>query len=410
MRILLSDGSGVTARQTATQLAALGHRVEVLTPDRLALARFTRYVSAVHDVPPYGPDPLRWLDAALAVLQSARGRYDVLFPTQEQVAVLSLFADRVRALGVGLAVPPFDALRQVQDKLAATRTLSQLGLPIPASVVAATRDELIARARPPVFVKLPIGTATSGVRYVDSIAALGKVADQLANARAFDLGGVVVQRPMAGPLVMIQAVFANGVLVASHANLREREGANGGASSKRSIDLPVVRSHLALLGRALAWHGALALDAILTTDGPCYIDVNPRLVEPGNAWRSGVNLVELMLRISLGEVPPPVPPGRSGVRTHQLVLAVLAAAQHGRLAVLRELFDAVRGRGAYFASREELTPLRGDPRAGVPLWLASLATLAQPPLWRRFASGAVSSYALTPRGWQIILDAAATRQ
>jgi biotin carboxylase len=405
MRVLLSDGSGLTARQAATQLAADGHTVAVLTPDRFALTRFTRHVTAVYKVPAYGPDPLRWLDAALAVLSHAK--FDALLPTQEQAAVLSLLADRVKALGVGLAVPPFASMLQVQDKLAATRTLTRLGLPLPESLIATTPEELIAIARPPVFVKTPIGTATLGVRRVDHATALPGLAQQLARERAFDLGGVVVQKPVTGPLAMIQAVFANGALIASHVNLRVREGANGGASSKQSVDLPAVREHLTLLGRALDWHGALSLDAILTPDGPCYIDVNPRLVEPGNAWWSGVDLVELMLRISVGQSPSPLPPGRTNVRTHQLLLAVLAAAARGRAAILGELLAAARSRGIYQDSHEELTPLRGDPLAATPLALASIATLVQPTAWRWFASGAVTNYALTPRGWKMILDAAA---
>jgi biotin carboxylase len=407
VRVLLSDGSGLTARQVATQLGAAGHEVEVLTPDRLALARFTRHVTALHAVPAYGANPLRWLDAALAVVSRSRRRFDIFLPTQEQVAVLSAFDGRVRGVGVGLAVPRFAALLEVQDKLAATRTLTRLGLPIPESVVATSGEELLALARPPVFVKTPIGTATLGVRRVEDAASLPELAEALARERAFDLGGVLLQRPVTGPLVMIQAVFRDGALVASHANLRVREGANGGASNKRSVDLPVVRQHLSTLGQALAWHGALSLDAILTPDGPCYIDVNPRLVEPGNAWRSGVDLVDVMLRISMGDSPTPIPPGRSGVRTHQLLLAVLAAAARGRTAVFGELLDAARGQGPFQDSQEELTPLRADPLSGVPLGLASLTTLVLPGAWRRFASGAVSNYALTPRGWQQIVDAAA---
>jgi hypothetical protein len=408
VRVLLSDGSGLTARQAATQLGAAGHVVEVLTPDRLALARFTRHVTAVHPVPAYGAEPLRWLDAALGVISGSRHPFDVFLPTQEQVAVLSAFADRIRALGIGLAVPPFASLLQVQDKLAATRTLTRLGLPIPESVIAASAEELIAVAKPPVFVKTPIGTATLGVRRVDHAALLPGVAEELARERAFDLGGVVLQQPVAGPLVMIQAVFHNGTLIASHANLRLREGANGGASNKCSVDIPVVRLHLTTLGQALAWTGALSLDAILTPDGPRYIDVNPRLVEPGNAWRSGIDLVDVMLRISVGESPTPIPPGRTGVRTHQLLLAVLAAAARGRAAVFGELRDAARGRGPYLDSDEELTPLRADPLAGVPLGVASIATLVHPRAWRKFATGAVSNYALTPRGWQSIIQAAAS--
>ena len=419
LRVLLSDGSGLTARQTATQLAAAGHRVEVLTPDRLALTRFTRHVARVHSVPPYGTHPLAWLDAALTVL--TRRRFDVLLPTQEQVAVLARHMERVTALGVGLAVPPFAALAQVQDKVSALATLARVGLPQPESLVATTPEELVRTARLPVFVKTPIGTATTGVRRVDSPDDLRQVADALAASGGFDLGGVVVQHPVAGPLVMIQAVYAQGRLLAAHANLRAREGTNGGASSKRSMglrgDLPAVAAHLATLGETLNWHGALALDAILTPQGPCYIDVNPRLVEPGNAWRAGVDLVDVLLRVSLaarerGESPAaPQPPGRADVRTHQLLLGVLAAAEHGgRRAVLDEVRNAARHTGFYHDSCEELTPTAGDWRAGVPVAAAAVATLIRPGSWRWFAAGAVANYALTPTGWQAILAEDAPRR
>jgi len=127
VRVLLSDGSGLTARQCATVLAEAGHEVEVLSPDPLCLCRFTRHVRRVHRVPAYGADPLDWLDAALACY--ARGGFDVLLPTQEQVAVLSRLAKRLDDVGVVTAVPPFDALMCVQDKLSAVATLTRLGLP-----------------------------------------------------------------------------------------------------------------------------------------------------------------------------------------------------------------------------------------------------------------------------------------
>jgi hypothetical protein len=76
--------------------------------------------------------------------------------------------------------------------------------------------------------------------------------------------------------------------------------------------------------------------------------------------------------------------------------------------VLHELLDAARSRGPYQNSREELTPVRRDPLACMPLVLASIATLVRPAASRWFAAGAVSNYALTPRGWQMILGAAST--
>ncbi|MDA8300334.1 MAG: ATP-grasp domain-containing protein [Actinomycetota bacterium] len=391
MRVLLSDGSGLTARQCATRLAASGHHVEVLSPDPLCLCRFTRHVAKVHRVPAYGQDPFGWLDAALAVYRA--GRFDALFPTQEQVAVLAKAKARLDAAGVATVVPTFASLSAVQDKISASATLRRLGIPQPET---ATSPE--GWDRFPAFVKEPIGTASGGVRRVSSYDELQKAA---AGRR------VVVQAEAEGPLTMCQAIFNHGSIVAFHANLRVAEGANGGASHKVSLSAPEVRHWFEVLGRRLAWHGALSADAIMADDDPLLIDVNPRLVEPENAYLSGVDLVGPMLALAVGEHPEAQADGRPGVATHQLLLAVLGAAQqrHGRRSVAGELADAWRHVGSYVGSVEELTPLTGDVRAVIPVALAALATLVAPSTAAWFTSGSVAAYALSDAGWHQILEA-----
>ncbi|HEV2240244.1 MAG TPA: hypothetical protein VGR98_04315 [Streptosporangiaceae bacterium] len=424
MKILLSDGSGVTARQVAGRLSESGHEVEVLSPEWLCLCRLTRHVRRAHRVPSYGADPLGWLGAALAVY--LRGGFDLLFPTQEQVAVLSHAAGRLADAGIRTAVPSFEAVRAVQDKVSASATLRALGVPQPTTAFIGSADELRAWPSVPVFVKTPIGTATTGVRRIDSAAALGSCADELEAAGAFAgaggpggagrVGGagggplgVIAQEPAAGPLVMVQTVFAHGEMVAAHANLRVREGPRGGASHKRSLDHPAaVVGHLESLGRSLRWHGGLSADAILTDAGPVFIDVNPRLVEPGNAWRSGVDLVGALVDVARGGVPDAQPPGRPGVATHQLLLAVLGAGVQGRgrRGVAAEIWAALTHSGPYRGSVEELTPVSGDPRAPLPVVVATAMMLARPALWRQLASGSVAGYALTPTGWDSLLSTA----
>ena len=403
MRILLSDGSGLTARQAAGRLAQAGYEVEVLSPDPLALTRFTRCVRRLHRVPAYGTDPLAWLDAALSVWSA--GRFDALLPTQEQVAVLAACPDRLAAARVATVVPDFAALAAVQDKVAAHRTLDRVGLPQPPTTMVPEADGLRAWEVFPAYVKLPIGTASRGVVRVEDGHQARRLADELTADGGFGPGGVVVQVALDGPLVMGQSVFDRGRLVASHANLRVREGAGGGASHKRSVDLPEVRDHLTVLGADLAWHGALSVDAILVDGHPRYIDVNPRLVEPGNALRSGVDLVGPLVELALGGAPPAQPPGVPGVRTHQALLALLGAARRPRprRAVLDEVVAVLRRDGDFRGSAEELTPLRGDVRAVLPSVVAVTAMLVHPPAWRLFASNATANYALSPDGWQELL-------
>ena len=390
MRVLLTDGSGLTSRQVAGLLSASGHEVEVLSPDPLCLARFTRHVKRVRQVPPYGDDPLRWLAAALEIYRE--GAFDVMLPTQEQVAVLAAFPQTLHDACVNTAVPSFAALSAVQDKLSAWRTLSELAIPQPLS-----SQVTDGWTRFPAYVKQPIGTASGGVRRIEDPTGLRIAGGDDA---------VLVQAAVEGPLVMCQSVFDSGTLVAFHANLRVAEGANGGASHKRGIDLPAARKSLEHLGSALDWNGALSADMIVGPDGPLVIDVNPRLVEPVNAARSGTDLVGVLMSIATGGHPAPVPVRgfRPGVASHQLVLAVLGAAAHGtgRRGVVAQLWQALRNEGLYADSREELTPVSGDPLSAVPLLRAVVATLFRPSSGTDLASGSVANYALSPAGWEQI--------
>jgi predicted ATP-grasp superfamily ATP-dependent carboligase len=400
LRILLSDGSGLTARQVATQLGEAGHEVHVVAPDPLCLARWTRHVRRVHRVPAYGRDPFGWLERTLDVL---RGGFDALLVTQEQVAVLSRESGRVCETGAAIAVPPFAALKRVQDKLSARATLAELKLGQPAARVVQSIEDLCAVTQPPVFVKTPIGTATAGVWFVRDRSSLAGVAEELSAQNAFAGDGLLVQELVEGPLVMVQGVFSRGHLVASHANLRVRLGSSGGASSKRSFVARWIDEDLARLGRGLEWHGALSLDAVLTAEGPLYIDVNPRLVEPGNAWLAGLDLVEALLHVTLGSRQDPIRSAHPDIATHQLLIAILGAAEKcGRSGVLRELCNAALRRGSYCDSYEELTPIRNDPLAAIPVASAAAALLAAPALSRLFTRSAVENYALTPSAWRAI--------
>ncbi|HKN28574.1 MAG TPA: ATP-grasp domain-containing protein [Roseiarcus sp.] len=399
MKILLTEGSGLTSRQVATRLGELGHQVEILSSTPICLTRFTKHVRRVHAAPRFGSQPLAWMEAAAKICRD--NAIDMLFPTQEQAAVVSALQT---ALPVSTVVPDFDSLMAVQDKISACKTLAEVGVPQPRTIVLEGEKDIAKIERYPVFLKQPVSTASSGVRRTQSAAELREA------ARAWGLGRqpLLAQEAAAGRLAMIQALADEGRLIAFHANARIREGAGGGASVKESLPLPVMAAHVERLVRTLRWRGPISFDAILTDSGPLVIDVNPRLVEPMNAWRSGVDLVGAMLDLAFARPAPAQPPGESGVRTHQLLIAILGAAQTGRprLDVIREILAAAQRRGDYANSVEELTPLRGDPLAALPVLAAALLTLAWPAASKVFERGAVGAYALRAGGWAEIVAAA----
>ena len=408
MRILLTEGSGLASRQIATRLDELGHDVLVAVSDPLCLARFTRHVRHLVRVPPFGPDPFAWFDAVLE--RSAALGVEVVFPTQEQVTVLSHELPRLTAAGLDTAVPTFSALRAVQDKVSAHATLAEAGVAQPRSLVVRDPSSLGSWTAFPCYVKAALGTASSGVRRVDDAPQLAEAARSLLGDGPSPDRAVLVQEGAAGTLVMAQSVFDRGVLVAFGVNERVCEGVNGSASVKRSTDLPELADALERLGRWLSWHGALSVDAIVTTDGPVVIDVNPRLVEPANAVAAGTDLVAALLAVATGATPVPDrgSPARVGVTTHQLLMAVLGAAQRTgrRRDVAAEVFEGLAHRGVYAGSREELLPPRGDWRTVALPVLATAATLARPASFRWFTEGAVAGYALSPEGWRALCDTA----
>jgi hypothetical protein len=148
----------------------------------------------------------------------------------------------------------------------------------------------------------------------------------------------------------------------------------------------------------------LSADVILTSGGPQFIDLKPRLVEPLNAFVSGVDLTGALVEVARSGSAAPQPDGHPGERTHQGLLAVLGAARGGRRRdVAFELGQALTRTGPYRHSIEELTPPRGDLIGVAPYVAAALATLAHPAAWSRFVASAASAYSLTPAAWQQLL-------
>jgi len=128
MKVLLSEGSSLTAREHLTVLGRAGVRVDVLSPVGHPLCEFSRWTGAVHRVPPPSADPLGYLSAVGRLTEA--GEYDALLPTHEQ-AWLFAVGRRLLPRDIPLAVAPPAAFDRVQGKLAFCRLLDELNLPQP---------------------------------------------------------------------------------------------------------------------------------------------------------------------------------------------------------------------------------------------------------------------------------------
>lgn len=378
LRVLVSEGNSTSAREAITILGLSGHHVEVCDPAPFCLARFSRFVRKFHRCPGLQDDPAGFLAFVERLL--ATGKYDVLLPTHEQGFLFARVQQRLLDR-VGLALPGFESYRAVHSKAGFSRLLDQLELPQPATRIVHSESELRDAKRFPSIIKTSVGTASRGIWLVRDERDF-EFALQDLNAGGAFADEVLVQEFVAGAIEKAQAVFCRGELLGFHAYRQIAAGAGGGEAIKQSVVRPRLRSHVAHIGQALGWHGALSVDCIMGEDGaaPLLIDCNPRLVEPMSAYLAGLDLVGLLLRISAGEVPAKAGESRADVRTHLAMQALLGCAAGGgtRRDLVRECWNLAAGGGPYAGSAEELTPLRLDWISAVPLAMIAMVLLAAP--------------------------------
>jgi predicted ATP-grasp superfamily ATP-dependent carboligase len=386
--VLFTEGASLSARQSLYPLGG-GHQIDVCDPDILAQCRFSRLVRRRFLSPSFNKKPEQFLRFLADKIR--KHRYDVLLPTHEQVYLLSRFRDAFTP-HVGLALPDFSAMERLQNKAEFSRLLCELDLPQPESVFVRTREELDREWKYPFYLKLAHSTAGGGVFHVESRDQLLILTNGLINdGRLNGHSEAIVQQPACGVLSTVQAVFDHGRLVGIHSFEARRLGVGGMSTARTSADHPLVREQIEKLGSYVGWHGALFIDYFYDRERgrPEYIEANPRVGETVNAWLSGTNLAELLVRVSRGESPPPAPLGRIGVRTHNLFMILMSAAffGEGRRALLNELRDWRAGRGLYENGQDELTRFRDDPVSIVPaIWV-----ITQLLIWPRRARGIVES-------------------
>jgi biotin carboxylase len=273
-------------------------------------------------------------------------------------------------------------------------------VPQPTTTLVRSAEEF-ARPRPyPYFVKAAFGTASTGVWRIGDEAGRAALSMRLEQQKAFS-EGVLLQAAVEGALERTQAVFDHGRLVACHIYRQMAEGPGGGDVLKLSVVSDEVRDIVGRIGAALAWHGALSFDYIreAASGTPHFIDANPRLVEPMNAWLSGVDLPGALLLISLGENPPVQPEGRAGVLTRLGLMGLMDAARrrNRRRDVLNEMILLAASAGRYRDTQEELVPLWIDPSCAIPLAVVAARLLRAPRAAAGLSASTVAAYSLTPQ-------------
>ncbi len=404
VRILLSEGSSNSARQT---LYGLGRKytIDLIDPSPWCQCRFSCLVRRRIPCPPIAKDPLGYVRFAADLVQ--KNRYDVLFPTHEQVYAFAKFRDAFQR-HVGLAVPSFEAIRRVQSKADFALLMEELDLPTPVTRIVLSKAELATHDDFPCFIKLAHSTASLGVQLVSDAEELMATIDRFEQAGAWSEGHeIVIQQPAKGRQSEVSAVFQNGRLVGIACADVLETGIGGGPALRRSALHPPVIQHVQRLGSHLNWHGPISLEYFYDsqTEQPFYIEANPRIGETLNAQICGVNPCEATVRIALGEHVDSLPEAKSGVISHNGFIVMIADAYNGatRRQLFKRLWNHWTRRGDFGSCDSDMTRLRQDPLSLVPATAVILRLLLFPRSAQELAKGTVDNYSL-PQSAATIID------
>jgi acetyl-CoA carboxylase biotin carboxylase subunit len=318
-RVLVAN-RGEIARRVIRGCRALGLETVAVYSEADASAPHVREADTAH---PIGPPPARdsylRADALLEVLR--RSGADAVHPGYGFLSENAAFAQAVRASGAVFIGPSPAAILAMGDKATARRLMQDAGVPVtPGSGLVANVDAAAATATEigyPVLIKATAGGGGIGMVPCENEAELRKgFASATARAsQAFGDGSVYLERLVHGARhVEIQvAADRSGATV----HLFERECSVQRRHQKVLEEAPSPAVDAALrdaLGaaavraaEAIGYENIGTVEFLLGPDRTFYfMEMNTRLqVEhPITEWTTGVDLVQLQLRLAAGEPLP----------------------------------------------------------------------------------------------------------
>jgi len=328
VKVLVTSARAPHALAFIRSLGERGYEVVAGDSTRLSMGLYSKYVSKRFLYPSVTEKPAAFLRALEDEL--AREKYDLLFPTFEEIFLIARHRERLAPL-THMIVPSYEELMAVHNKASLARLCAQHGIPTPDTVQPASVEE-IEKLAPglayPVVIKLVEGNNSLGLSYAADAAEL--VARYRKLVGFFKLQPPylpLVQRRIDGEMIYTLFLADHGEVVAQliYRPLRMFPESGGTAFHREAIRHPAVEEVSAKFVRALHWHGFIGFDFIIDGAGrPQLIDVNPR---PNPAYNTGlaagIDFTGAFLDLLDGRQPAPQLAARAGTRSLMFFVEVL---------------------------------------------------------------------------------------
>ncbi len=394
-KILLLEGSSLTSRETLNILKQHGYAIDIVSPALCPISLFSRKkhrILKVKNINQYPKEYLRQMNIII------KRKYSLLLPTHEETWFFSA-ARKYLPDGINIVLPPIESILKVQSKINFAKLLDKLEIPQPDWQVYSKGEKL--NISFPLWVKRSYSTAGIGAKKVENIEEFARLLDDYN-------GKILLQKNIDGKYGQTEAVFSSGRMVGVHTSIQTARGVGGSAAARISVDYISNRKYIQQIGQYLNWNGCITLDFIHNKNGIYFIECNPRLVEPGNAARAGVDFPKLILDISEGKTPKELLVGKKGIRTHGVIAVMLGTAQstRNRKEIFKKFMDCIFHKGIFEDSAEVLTPVKQDLLNIVPIMIILLSVLINPKIAKINAVNVVKYYSVKPRviEWVLSLD------
>lgn len=328
MRILVTDGDTRAALAAVRSLGRAGHDVIVAGERHPSLASVSRHCSGFEPYPNPGTDSEGFVAALAAIAE--RRRIDLLMPMTEITTLLATDHRDSLPSSCRLPFPEARTIAAASDKASMVRLATELGVPAPRTVVAASAAEGVKDAAGlpfPVVVKpsrsrVRTGSTwlSTGVSYATDLADLGRQLAELPTA-AYP---VLLQERIEGPGRGLFACYDQGRPVAlfAHRRLREKPPSGGVSVLCESAPLdPLAVDYGTRLLSRLGWQGVAMVEFKQDRrDGSLRLmEINARF------WGSlqlavdaGVDFPRILAEVSAGTASVAITPYRVGIRTRWL--------------------------------------------------------------------------------------------
>jgi len=313
-------------------------RAIVLYTELDRAAPFVRQADVAIPLPVRESEVGAYLDHDLVIGVLGRAGADAVWPGWGFVSEDADFADRVVAAGMRFLGPSGAAMRALGDKISAKRLAEKAGVPVTpwSDGVVAEEDEAVAlgaRLGYPLVVKAAAGGGGRGIRMVDDASAL-RAAFRSAGSEAraaFGDGRLFLERKVAGGRhIEVQVagdlhghVLAVGCRDCSVQRRHQKVIEEAPPPLLGRERLQALVDAATRIAREAGYAGVGTVEFLVAGEGFYFLEMNPRLqVEHGITEAiTGVDLVELQIRIARGENVVELSPVERGVAIEARVCA-----------------------------------------------------------------------------------------